>query len=1287
MKKSVIIYFLVFLCGKTLYSQTADLSANEKQFVSENFRIKVKLLTDSAPYIFQDDNNVNGFVPDYLKLIEKTTGLSFEYVDEPDIVSSDEKADILPFLKKCGEKKSGYLLTKPYFNANPAIIVRKGDEKYLEINNLGNKTLSVKSDSCLVKLFTEKYPNIKLLPVPDMYEALKAVAAGKASAAVGDYSILKYIIRENFIDEIVIFPIMNNPDFVSSRVFFAVSDNNEILRSVLQKGMDAVDIRDFYNLKNKWFSNTVILPDSGINFTEKELEFINNHKPLVFSEVNWKPLSNADNPEKYSGIIADYLNLISERSGLKFQFVPSETWNDVLNKYAYRQIDVVPALGADDIVGRPILLTDPFVSFPIVIIAEEDVDFIEKTSRLNGKSVAVGRGYTSFHFLRKNYPDIKLVQTDDVEEGLIKLSNGQVDAFAGHLAVAVESIRSLGLKNLKVAGITEYVFEHKIGIDPDYPEAVSIINKVLSSLDEEDHQIIYDRWLKVKYDIGFDLQNYLKIGFVFFIIIFMIFLWNYKLRTFNKRLESEVNRRRENEKKYMDLTNLLPQMIFETDTENNIIYINEYGKILTGCSTEDKIDLFKLIDPEDRLSVRKIIRRSIMKKSAVNSESRFIRPDGSKIPVILYAGPVFKDDVYNGLRGIAADISERKKVEDKLEKASSARSEFLANMSHEIRTPINGVLGLTGLLMNTDLTENQKLYLEKIEYSAQSLLRIINDVLDFSKIEAGKLEMEDRVFSIEDLCIASFNVTKLNAVEKGLEIEYIIDPDLPDSVTGDPLRLEQILINLLSNAVKFTEKGKVLLSVEKGNPAEEGKIELVFSVKDTGIGISEDERKRLFNPFTQVDSSTTRKFGGTGLGLVISHQLLDLMGGEMTLESTPGEGSCFSFRVVLDESDISVKKSFSKGHTDNWESSSSERDSADSDESYPSGKGTDHSSENISSVKGYSILLVEDNEINQLVLKELLEKADLEVRTVSNGLEGIKIIEKNNFDLILMDIQMPVLDGYETARMIRRMGLEIPVIAVTAFAHSSEREKCIDAGMNDYISKPVDPAQLYEKLFYWLGSEENEKIPENLIALNESIDFPAEIKGIDITSGLKQTGGNIRLYIKLLKRFYDRISDGIQTIDKLLKNGEWEEIRIYAHSMTGISGTIGCEKLFNAAKKIETADSFNKNQKINIIDRFKRELLSQKKILEKYEFVLRSLQLTDRTDSRYSSENIDKMIKDIFNFFHEDQPRIESGIESLKIMVNNDKYTEFFAEIKNHLENYDFDEAYELFLKFAKTIK
>jgi PAS domain S-box-containing protein len=518
------------------------------------------------------------------------------------------------------------------------------------------------------------------------------------------------------------------------------------------------------------------------------------------------------------------------------------------------------------------------------------------------------------------------------------------------------------------------------------------------------------------------------------------------------------------EEKYRFITEFASDVISIYNlTKNKTTYISPSVLHLKGFTAEEETNksLENMLTPESSVAARDSIARTINafiknpnNPNSYTTELQQPCKNGDIIWTETTTKYRYNSDGDIESVSVTRNIDERKKAEKELlaakevaEAANAAKSQFFSNMSHEIRTPMNGFIGMLQLLQMTQLTEEQKEYIRLSQTSSETLLVIINDILDYSKIEAGKIELEKTAFNLGKMINDVVSLFKLSAVEKGLLMEVSIEKDVPNNFMGDPFRLRQIISNLMGNAVKFTNEGRIDVAVKKIEGFNNTKIKLEFAVKDTGIGISPDRMDVLFKSFSQVDNSDARKYGGSGLGLAISKSLVELMAGEIWVESLEGQGSSFCFTCVLEM--VGMKK---------------ESTEALAEKQAENQKGNQ-----------LRLLLAEDDTISRIVVEKLAGGKGWKVTNAENGQEAVDAFQQMSFDVILMDVRMPNMDGYTATGIIRQLetltNRHTPIIAITAYALKGDREKCIEAGMDDYISKPISADEFYAVVEKWTGDK------------------------------------------------------------------------------------------------------------------------------------------------------------------------------------------------------------------------
>lgn len=1024
--------------------------------------------------------------------------------------------------------------------------------------------------------------------------------------------------------------------------------------------------------------------------TTEEAQWLKNNKTIVAAGPKaFPPFHYYSKGGELQGISSSYMAFLSKMMGIEFKIVANIPWPEVLKKAKNKEIDLIGCTAKSAEREAFLNFSDPYIAFPMVILTQKDAPFVGGLQDLSGKKIAFIKKVATYDWMVAKNIDFEPLFVDTPLDALEAVSLGRADACIDNLAASSFLIQKNGLLNVKVAAPTPFgSYNLYFASRKDLPVLVSIINKALALMSPNERSEIKNSWLTVRYEYGIrPVDVFLWVaGIVLVVAVVSTFLLN------RSRL-----RLKKAEAKYRSIFENAVEGLFQISVQGKVLSANpSMARILGFENVDDVLGLSGLL--ESYLLVTEHDRKVFHGVMENQGQLRSMEIQGKRKNGHSFWGALTVRKINGGndyFEGSLIDITERKEKEKALrereasEAANKAKSNFLAHMSHEIRTPMNAVIGMAHLALQTDLSPKVHDYLSKIHTAAYDLLGIINDILDFSKIEAGKLTIEAIDFNLDEMLDSIATLVMPKADEKGLEVVFHVDPKAPRTLKGDPLRLGQVLTNLSNNAVKFTDRGEVVISV-KHIRTEEREVELEFSVQDTGIGMTPEQMDKLFKSFSQADDSTTRKYGGTGLGLVICQRLVQMMRGSVDVESSPGKGSQFTFSVVLEtgamdtrpleihelkglkalvvddnESTRESLKSMLEGFSlvvDTVESGSAAEKiiqvSAEKGAPYrlvlmdykmPGLNGLETSrrikaqpqfsdtisilmvtaygreeiaaeadnlgldgfllkpvnpsvllnsimsaigilpqfhvekkddkklqTERLRGIHGASVLLVEDNHLNQQVATELLSHAGLDIDYAENGREAIKAVQNKVFDLVLMDVQMPVMDGYEAARAIRshERFSTLPIVAMTAHALESDREKCMQAGMVDHITKPIEPEALYDILLKWIAPKDTIHSNTSFKADDDSHDDVIEIPditGLDIEAGLRKVGGNKALYMNLLRQFHKDYLSLDDNVKAMSATGDHAGLERVAHTIKGVAGALGENSLQKAAAIYEAA--------------------------------------------------------------------------------------------------------------------
>jgi polar amino acid transport system substrate-binding protein len=1132
------------------------LSDSELAWLAAHPKIDVGVMNAWPPMDFVDaKGRPTGIGADFVRALNRRLGGALQLRpgswNEIYTAVQEKRLPALIGITPHPSRAEDFLFTEPYLTIPHVIIARRGSRYAQGIGDLANRSVAIEKGFVLARILAEQYPEISVREYSHTSDALDAVSKGEVDAYIGNRAVALYLIERELISNL---QIQGKIETIASVNAIGVRSDWPMLQGILQKALADITEEERRIILAKWVPEIEVRAEEPkLVLSEEERAWLKEHPVLHLGlDPLWEPVEYIDDKGEYRGISAAFMERLAGMLEVELRYDPKQTWSQTIERAKAGEVDLLPAINPSPKRSEYLNFTESYLHFPFVIVTRNDAPLITGMEDLGDWRIAVERDYVTREYLEQDYPSLQQLLAENTAEALEAVASGKADAYVGNLTMASYLIDKLGLGNLKVAAPAPYDNNLAIGVRKDWPELAAILDKALAVIGEDERRAIRQESLAIRYDVEVDYT----------------LLW----------------------------------------------------KVVAGAG-------------------------------------------GLLLLTLLWVAQTRRQKA-----ALAVAKAEA-------EQANRFKSHFLANMSHEIRTPMNAIMGFSYLALQTELNKRQHHYLDKIHASAQVLLGVINDILDFSRIEAGRLAIADIPFSLDEVYEELANLTMMKAEEKGLRLRFDRNPGVPDNLIGDPLRLGQVLVNLVGNAIKFTEQGEVRVNIEEAQ-RKEGRVWLSFSVSDTGIGIEAAQIPRLFGAFSQLDETTTRRYGGSGLGLSICQHLVQLMGGAIEVQSVPGKGSTFSFSLpfeipsavksertpepdlrglrvlVVDDnaSDLEILGdrlatfTFEVSKTNTATQALDMLRQADAegqpfelvlmDWRMPGMDGVTAGKEikrrdnlkhvpavilitaygreevmrqaEVSGLDGFLIkpvspstmfdtviqalredddepggpigiglqllsgrvLLVEDNLVNQQVAQEILTQMGLEVEVVGNGLEAIDALRSGNYDLVLMDIQMPEMDGYATTRRIRAEPryARLPVIAMTAHAMSGERERCLAAGMNEHIPKPIDPAQLYATLSRWLKATD---YVSKRVTNAEEVVLPHDLPGIDLRWGLERIGGNKRLFLKLLMEFAANHRDAIEKIEQRLAAGSYEDVQRELHTLKGVAGNIGARILQQEAGNLE----------------------------------------------------------------------------------------------------------------------
>lgn len=1003
--------------------------------------INVASDTTWFPFDFVDKNGEHdGLSQDILEYITKKTGLQFNIIPGVwrDSLSKvkNNTLDLLPAIYKTAKREEKLIFSQPYYQPS-TYFYTYDNSKLLPNSDISQSKIALVKENAALQTIIQKHPEMETVYTETIAQAVELLAQKQVDLIAGAHSVINYRIIQNNITNI---KRLRPADSVLTKgLHIAVRQDYQPLIPIINLALDSMSEFTKEQLHRKW-SGQKKVQHALVLTAEEETWLSNHHQFNIAVDPNWAPYESIDSNGEHVGIVPEIMNLISKQLNIDFNVIKTVSWNDSTKKFNSKKADIISTSTKFTHLNSGIF-TQEYLSSPFVIAMRDNNQYIENVSHLIGKTITLVEGYASTEQLIKKYPQQKFEIVPTILDGLEDLYTGRTDALVGILKQINYHIIEKGYDNLRVVGKTEHKIQLGFAVQPELSPLVSILNKAIRYIPTDQKQEILNHWGQNKMLIKTDYKMVGIISSSAFLIFLVFIYWNH-------RLQKAVDLRYESEQNLKVVIENTPIIIYVTDKLTSKLLMANPTAIKTLAISNPNISKVKGSDfyfwKQDQELTNHTLNKFKRTDQLSNEQIKFKNLNDEVIEGLLSISPI-KYQRKQAYLNIIVNLNSRIEMEHQLkaakdfaETANKAKSEFLANMSHEIRTPMNAIIGFTELLYEQIKDEKLKTFVKTIKSAGNSLLFLINDILDLSKVEAGKIKINKKVTDIHDLFEEVGNIFVMSIRNKNLALILDIDPAIPNALNLDATRVRQVLFNLVGNAVKFTDKGFIKLrAVAENENTIHSSVDLRIDIIDTGIGISENEIENIFENFQQQEGQSIRKYGGSGLGLTISKRLTELMNGTLMVTSKVNQGSCFS--VVLKSIEIASIAA---------ENKSIALPPKNSDVLFPNCR----------------VLIVDDIKNNRDLLQEIFINLNITSKHAVNGEEAVEYALNENFDLILMDIRMPKMDGYQAAKLIKQTSPNIPIVALTASVMRDDYELQRKDNFNGYLRKPVLKKELVYEL-------------------------------------------------------------------------------------------------------------------------------------------------------------------------------------------------------------------------------